>query len=281
MTGHGDEAPVLTVVVATRDRPAALASCLGALWVEREGIPLEILVVDDGSSDASSVARAVNGVRGARVVRQRPSGVAAARNTGAHAARAQFIAFTDDDCVVQTGWASALLERLHAGAEVVAGSTAAGRDDDALAVASQLVSNAVFDHVVPPSAPASNVACRRELVLRIPFDESYSRAGDERDWYERLAADGHAIVYEPQAIAHHYPEPRLGAFWLKHVAYGRAAFRFRRRHRRGRLERPRFYAALVHAGFRRGLLTGLAVCVAQVATAIGFLAEASRAVVRR
>jgi GT2 family glycosyltransferase len=142
-----------------------------------------------------------------------------------------------------------------------------GPGDDVLAAASQLVSNAA-------TAPGSNIACRRDLLRAIPFDESYTGAGEERDWYARLAADGKAIDLEPRAVVLHYPPPSIGAFWRKHVGYGRGAYRFRRAHRGGRLEDLSFYTRLVRSGFRNGVRIGLAVCLAELATAVGFIAEA-------
>jgi hypothetical protein len=49
--------------------------------------------------------------------------------------------------------------------------------------------------------------------------------------------------------------------------------------RRRRLEPPDFYARLIRRGFDRGATVGLLVCIAQIATAIGFISErrASRA----
>jgi glycosyltransferase involved in cell wall biosynthesis len=266
------EAPALSVVVPTRDRPRALEACLAALAEQREAGSLEIVVVDDGSAAAGSIAHAVAALPAARCIRQSPGGVSAARNTGVRAARSPVVLFTDDDCVVQPGWAAALRRRLDGGEDVVAGSTMTGRRGDALAAASQLVANAIF---VGRGGPASNLACRRELLLAVPFDERYP-AAEERDWYARLRARGYEVCFEQEAVVLHFPELTLRRFWRKHVRYGRGAYRFRSAHRGGRLERPAFYVGLLRAGFRHGAATGLAVLVAQLATAAGFAAEALR-----
>jgi glycosyltransferase involved in cell wall biosynthesis len=84
----------LSVIIACRDGerrlPRAIQSVLGA-----DGL-LEVVVVDDGSSDASAEVAASFGPA-IRVVRQTPSGVARARNAGVAASRGSILAFIDDD----------------------------------------------------------------------------------------------------------------------------------------------------------------------------------------
>jgi GT2 family glycosyltransferase len=83
----------VSVVVPTCGRPALLARCLGAL--ERQTLPrgeFEVIVVDDS---------------------RLRSGPAAARNRGWRQARAEVIAFTDDDCVPDARWLERGLEQIE------------------------------------------------------------------------------------------------------------------------------------------------------------------------
>jgi len=89
--------PAVSVVIPTRDRRdllgAALSSVLG-----QSGVDLEVLVVDDGSSDGT--AEMVTGLRDGRVRllrRERAGGVSAARNRGIAEATGGWIALLDDD----------------------------------------------------------------------------------------------------------------------------------------------------------------------------------------
>jgi glycosyltransferase involved in cell wall biosynthesis len=75
--------------------------------------PLEILLIDDGSTDEESRARLRalerDGPAGLRVIRTENRGLAATRNLGAEAAQGEFVAFVDaDDCVEPEFFARAL-----------------------------------------------------------------------------------------------------------------------------------------------------------------------------
>lgn len=89
-------APSLSVVVpcfnAGRWIEATLRSVLAQAWPGK----LEVLVIDDGSSD-DSLARAHAFGDPVRTIRQDNAGVAAARNHGIEAARGEWVAFIDAD----------------------------------------------------------------------------------------------------------------------------------------------------------------------------------------
>jgi glycosyltransferase involved in cell wall biosynthesis len=281
--GVAHATPAVSVVVPTRDRPRALARCLEALERQRFDAELEVVVVDDGSTEATEVADAVVRAPHARLLRLNGSGPAAARNHGARSARGSLILFTDDDCEPEPVWAARLAAALLGGADAAGGNTVNGNEQSALAEASQ----AIADHLVEtsrrlparaPFATSNNLACRADVFAAVPFDERYrSPGGEDRDWCVRLAEHGFLLKFEPTAIVVHRHELSLRDFWRQHVAYGRGAYRFReRRSSERRNEAWPFYTGLVRRGFQRGAAVGAMVCVAQVATSVGFLGEARR-----
>lgn len=270
----------MSVVVPTRDRSPSLARSLAALQRQVGSLPLEIVVVDDGSKDAEAVKAVVDACPHARLLRTTPAGPAAARNAGVRAANGEIVCFTDDDCEPEPEWAERLRGALAEGADAVGGSTVSGRRGDSFSDATNVITN----HLQRPHereqrivfTPSNNLASRRELLLELPFDESYpSASGEDRDWCARLLTAGGRIVLVPEAVVRHVPSTGLGNYWRQHVRYGRGAYRLARRRDPGpRLEPPSFYLRLVRRGFSRGIRCGLLIVLAQLATAVGFLREA-------
>jgi len=273
--------PATSVVVPTRDRPAALSRCLAALEAQDAGV-LEIVVVDDGSADREAVAAAVEAAPRARLVTGPGRGPAAARNLGAHSAHGGILAFTDDDCAPEPRWASRL-------GRAAAQGPAAGITRNAVRGAAPAAAQAITNHLQRSSlaadgslafAPTCNLAVPAALFAQLRFDESYRLpAGEDRDWCARAVAAGHPIRFVADAVvAHHHPM-NVAAFLRQQLGYGRGAARFHRARPPGaEFHRPRpvLYAGFLRAGFREGAGAGALVGAAQLATGAGFALERLR-----
>lgn len=194
--------PAVTVVVPTRGRAAYLEVTLDSLCRQRSRAAHELLVVDDGATDATPEVAERFGVRLIRHGERRS--LNAARNTGIREARADVIAFVDDDVFVPPGWLDALatgVER-HPEAEAFGGPIrprleghaprGCGREDPPITTL-----DLGTEDVEAPMVWGANFAVRRSAIERIgEFDESLDRAhGDEEDWLLRLRAGGGRIVY--------------------------------------------------------------------------------------
>ena len=100
----------LTALIPTRNRAEILGLCLEALGREARGLEqeVEIIVVDDGSSDATeaTVSESRKTFPDLRIsyLRQDPAGPAAARNRGLREARGKLILFMNDDTIAETGF---------------------------------------------------------------------------------------------------------------------------------------------------------------------------------
>jgi glycosyltransferase involved in cell wall biosynthesis len=265
-----------SVVIPTRDRPESLQRCLAAVRDQAA----EIVVADDGSADAERVASIAAGA-GARVIRLEGNGPAAARNAGARTAGGEVICFTDDDCEPAPGWVAALTAPIRAEqAGCTAGLTRVADDASAADRAWQAIANHLQRTATEPGspspgfAPTCNLACSRELLRDLPFDESFpAAAGEDRDWAARAAARDSAPRFVPTAIVTHRPQLDATTFLRQQYRYGRGAASFRATNRDRRLGPPSFYLGLLRVGFSAGLGPGTLVVAAQLATAAGIAAE--------
>ena len=202
----------ITVIVPTLDRWAMLRRALASALAQ-EAVDLEVVVVDDGSSDGTSEAVAALGEERVRLVRhERPQGVARARNAGLEAARGAWVGFLDDDDV----WAPRkLCEQLAAAREADAGMAYSASvvigDDGAVAgldpapESAELLRGLLRHNFIPGGC--SNVIARTALVRDVGgFDERLSMLADWDLWI-RLAQRTTAAVC---------PQPHVG--YLDHVA---------------------------------------------------------------
>jgi glycosyltransferase involved in cell wall biosynthesis len=280
-------ATAVSVVVPTRDRPAALEQCLVAL--ARQTAPeLEIVVVDDGSADAAAVRAAVErAAPGARLIRGAGEGPATARNIGVGAATGAVVCFTDDDCVPAPDWAQRLAAAC-ATTGAAAGTTRADEEAGAAAAASQLITHVLTVTSLDGArgvlgfAPTCNLASAAALARRLPFDPSFPHAaGEDRDWCARLAQAGAAPRFVADAIVLH--RPQLGTFRLlrQQLRYGRGAVRFRKAGTERRLAGAAFYRRLASEAARTGGAVAALTMLAQVAVAAGAAQELAIRLVRR
>jgi glycosyltransferase involved in cell wall biosynthesis len=231
--GRGAAGPAggvrVTVVVPTRGRAAYLEVTLDSLRRQRTRTPHELLVVDDGATDATPEVAERFGVRLVRHGERRS--LNAARNTGLREAGADLIAFVDDDVLVPAGWLDALVEGAarHPEAEAFGGPIRArfeggvprgcGREDPPITTL-----DLGGEDIEVEMVWGANFAVRRSAVERVgEFDETLDRAhGDEEDWLLRLSAAGGRIVYLADAGLEHRRAPGdsgLGA--LSRAAYQR------------------------------------------------------------
>ncbi len=89
--------PLVSVVVATRDRPEMLRTAIDAITVSDYAGPIETIVVFDQSEPDETLADD-DGHRPVRVIRNtRTLGLAGARNSGVLAATGRWLALCDDD----------------------------------------------------------------------------------------------------------------------------------------------------------------------------------------
>lgn len=208
---------LISVAIATRDRPQALARCLESLRANRVQ-PAEVVVADQSSGPET---RSVVAAAGARWVEGGGNGLAGGQNAAFRHATMPLIAVLDDDCVADFGWIEQLERAFAADPELallggrVLALPAAG--ERTFAVASR--TSTKRREFSRPSAPwqvasGNNFALRRDWFERVG-------GGDERlgpgtpgqgaldiDLFYRVLRAGGRALYDPDAIVRHEPATR-------------------------------------------------------------------------
>lgn len=284
---------LFSIIIPTYNRPKQIASCLESLTrLEYPRDRFEVIVVDDGSKTTlESVAAPFYNQINVKLLRQRNSGPATARNTGAKQAQGQFLAFTDDDCMPSPNW----LEKLEARFAQTPHCLIGGRTINALphncySTASQELIDYVYKYynAKPPGAcffASNNIALPTELFLNVGgFDTAFPlAAAEDREFCDRWLQHGYQMLYAPEVQIAHAHHLTLRSFWRQHFFYGRGAFCFhevraKRETKPISLEPLSFYANLLFYPLPqsqnwRSLQVSFLLGLSQVANAAGFFWE--------
>ncbi len=195
-------APVVSVVIPAHNRAGRVAQAIES--VSRQTFrDLEILVVDDGSTDETvEVARAIAATEPRLRVLTLPSnrGAQAARNAGIRAARGEWIAFLDSDDTYYPNSVAARLELVvEGGFDVVHSDCDAFDSNGPVPTPIRGVAGQVYrDLLTGPGPMFQGLLVRRTLLERIGLLDEAVPSYQEWDTSIRLAAEA-AFGYLPAA----------------------------------------------------------------------------------
>lgn len=230
--------PEISVIIPTRNRPTALAQCLESLAAQEPSSGcFEVLVVDDGSSCVLDIDRFGSQID-LTVLRQNPSGPAAARNLGLSHARAPLIVFTDDDCRPCPLWLAEIMAATRQWPDsLVGGAVVNGLKHDWYAEVSQMGLDIVYEHFNHGPAGTSfftsnNMAIPAGKLRELGGFDGTIRiaAAEDRDLCRRWKAKGWSIREAPAALVEHFHASGIIEFISMHFRYGRGACNLRKRH---------------------------------------------------
>lgn len=217
----------LSVIIPHLNEPDDLRRCLLALDAQRaDGIPFEIIVVDNGSSEMPMAA--CSGIPDLRLVRETVPGPGPARNLGANLARADVLAFIDCDCIAQPGWVRAIVGLMDTSPDVDLAGGDIGilitdpRYPSAIESYESIYSYRARAYVERYGfAATGNMAVRKRVFHAVgPFGGIATM--EDTEWGQRATARGHRIVFLPEARV---LTPSCKCFadlarrWDRHVAH--------------------------------------------------------------
>jgi glycosyltransferase involved in cell wall biosynthesis len=206
-----DAPPRVSVVIPAFNAGTTLSGTLTALG--RQTLPagtVEVIVVDDGSTDDTSDKAAGYPVT---LLRQPNQGPAVARNTGAAVARGDILVFTDADCEPAPDFLAAILVPFADTTVTGVQGVYRTRQRGLVPRFAQVEFEERYDFA--RRFPALDLvatyaaAFRREAFLREGgFDASFPVASNEdTEFSYRLCRGGHKLVFVPAAVVfHRHPE---------------------------------------------------------------------------
>ena len=216
---------LVTVAIPVRNGAGVIAEQLHALATQDYSGPWELLVVDNGSTDATVdvVEAARNDFQTLRIGTESRPGIGPARNRALADAAGDLLAICDADDVVQPGWLAAMVAAAghHA---LVGGRCRAGLISSPLVVEwrgelpADRLPRAIDAH---PFAPGGNCAVWVDVARSIGgWDESFIAGADDVDFSWRIARAGNSVGFAPDAVLAYRYRDGLGPLVRQFFRYG-------------------------------------------------------------
>jgi len=188
--------PSVSVILVVRNGETYIAEALRS--ITRSSIkPMEILVVDGGSTDATRDIAA--GFDQVRVIPQTGRGIANAYNEGVAAARGELVAFISHDDAWEPGKLDRQVTYMHEHPDVMISFTHVQHVLDSGATPPPGFRRELLDAPVPGYIMETLVARPEAFAIVGPFDPSFAVAEDT-DWFARARDKGLSSALLPETL---------------------------------------------------------------------------------
>ncbi len=242
------DAPPITVVICTRERPEALVKCLDSVLAQ-DYPAFRVLVVDNApTTDATErVARRAAATGRVDYLVAPIPGLSHARNVAVAAAPGEILAWIDDDEVADRHWLAEVARALydHPDADVVSGvivpaeletraqawfeqfgghSKGRGFTPAVFSPATAKIQSPLYP--LPPFGTGANMVFRPGVIERIGGFDTALGAGtpamgsEDTLAFTQVLRSGGTIVYQPTAVVRHYHRRDLDGLRKQMVGYG-------------------------------------------------------------
>ncbi|MAT98202.1 MAG: glycosyl transferase family 2 [Anaerolineaceae bacterium] len=211
---------IIPALNAYHTLPACLQACQSQ--VLPAGVQLEIILVDDGSTDSTQEIARAAGVQ--LVQHQTQRGAAAARNSGLAVAQGEIILFTDADCAPQPNWVAKMIRPFQDPTVHGCKGIYATNQPELVARFVQIEYEDKYDLLRTQPAidfiDTYSAGYRADLLKAAGgFDEAIHYVEDQELSF-RLAAAGHKMVFQETAVVFHQHSNSLPRYFRKKVMIG-------------------------------------------------------------
>ena len=227
--------PLVSVIIPNKDEKEALQQCIESVLATTEGIPKEILVVENNSSgpEIFSYYRELSVMEEIRLLRwKKPFNYSAINNYAARHAKGDYLLFLNNDTrCIKAGWLEELLSVCareevgavgtkllypddtiqHAGIVVGMGGVAGSLFVDMKAERSGYLHKASLLQDLSAVTAACMLVPQTVFAQTGGFDEALSVAFNDVDLCLRIRETGHLVVYDPYAVLYHDESRTRGA----------------------------------------------------------------------
>ena len=226
-----------SIVIPCFNRADLTLQCLQALAASTEPGTYEVVLVDNGSTDATAQLADLAGPLFSVIRNEENLGFARACNQGAAAARAPVVVFLNNDVLARPGWLPALLAPFEHDPTVGIVGARLLFPDGSLQHAGIVIGTGVADgrlqgahrfYQMPGDTPEALVAgevqavtgavlaIRREAWDAVGgFDEGYWNGLEDVDLCLSVGDQGWKVVYEPSAVLVHLESQSGAERWSK------------------------------------------------------------------
>lgn len=205
--------PLISVIVTCYNNKSTIEKSLQSVYVQKGGFGLELVVVDDCSTDASyqHLASLQNTYEFKLAKTAKNGGPSVARNKGLSLVKGKYVNFLDGDDELIEGKLQTQLSVLenYADRRVVYSDCILreGAKDTRLCTLWPVKSGQIYTHLLSRNCIALHAALiETALAKKYQFDESL-RTSEDYDFWLRIARDSHSFYFinKPYAVYNYFP----------------------------------------------------------------------------
>jgi glycosyltransferase involved in cell wall biosynthesis len=233
--------PEVSVIIPTLNEASNIEQQLQALQEQIGHPPLEVIVVDAGSTDGTLeiLGRWQDRLAGLRIITTPRMGISHQRNLGVSEAQAEMIAICDGDDLVSPTWVAGMSEALER-FELAGGPTFI-TDPRSLrrTLASPLDENWSASAVGPkklhlgylPGPLGCNIGFRKQTWTAVGGFDPMMDGAEDVDFVFSCTESGAHVGFNSRAIVAKASRRSASGAFAQHYRYGRASVRLYQKHR--------------------------------------------------